>query len=95
MIQVVSTRSLLSHADGLSGVYDEVMKVVPLHCGFLLDVYSTSSAGGFDFLVNSVWPGVVSALEKNIPQIFAPGNPDNFYRVSPHINNATPLPNSL
>ena len=78
----MSTRSLLSHADGLSGVYREVLKVIPLHCAFLLDVCSSSSASGFDFLVNSVWPAIVTALERSIPQIFAPGNPDNFYRVS-------------
>ena len=37
--------------------------------------------GGYDFLVNSVWPEVVSGLEKRAPVVFAPGNPDTFYKV--------------
>ena len=94
--QVVSTKSLLTHPDGLSGMYAEVLQVVPLHCTFLLDVCASLQApgggggggnnsishGGFDFLVNSAWPGIVSVLESKVPVMFAPGNPDNFYRVS-------------
>ena len=37
---------------------------------------------GYDFLVNSVWPEVVSNIEARTGSIFAPGNPDIFHAVS-------------
>ena len=36
---------------------------------------------GYDFLVNSVWPEVVSNIEARTSSIFAPGNPDIFHAV--------------
>ena len=53
-----------------------------------VEAQSTTSAGnsratirGFDFLVNAVWPEVVHLLETRLTSIFAPGNPDAFYKV--------------
>ena len=37
---------------------------------------------GYDFLVNSVWPEVVSNIEAKTSSMFAPGNPDIFHAVS-------------
>ncbi len=33
---------------------------------------------GYDFLVNAVWPEMVSNIEARTPSIFAPGNPNMF-----------------
>lgn len=38
---------------------------------------------GYDFLVNSVWPEMIRAIEERLPQLFSPGNPDVFYAVGP------------
>lgn len=38
---------------------------------------------GYDFLVNSVWPEIVRALEEHLPSLFNPGNPDAFHEVPP------------
>ena len=32
-------------------------------------------------MVNSVWPEVVELLETQANSVFAPGNPDRFYKV--------------
>lgn len=37
---------------------------------------------GYDFIVNSVWPEVVTNIEARVPTIFAPGNPNIFHKVS-------------
>ena len=37
---------------------------------------------GYDFLVNSVWPEVVTSIENRAHSIFAPGNPNIFHQVS-------------
>ncbi len=37
--------------------------------------------GGFDFVVNAVWPEIVALLDEKTSLIFAPGNPDSFHKV--------------
>ena len=51
---------------------------------FYLYLFSRGSdvVRGYDFLVNSVWPEVVSNIEARTSSIFAPGNPDIFHAVS-------------
>lgn len=71
-------------------MYVDILTFMPKHCTLLVSIMSrgfpsegyTSSMKGFDFLVNSVWPEVVSLIEQKIPMIFAPGNPDTFHQVS-------------
>lgn len=36
---------------------------------------------GYDFLVNSVWPEMIRAIEERLSSLFNPGNPDVFYAV--------------
>ena len=76
----------MTHPQGISGVLSEVLKFIPKHCLFLLEVCNGldrgGSNGGFDFLVNGVWPEVISLIEAKAGVIFAPGNPDNFYKVN-------------
>lgn len=84
----------MTHADGLAGLYADILNFIPECCSLLLELtHSTPSGGsaaavvgditvkGFDFLVNSVWPEIVSMLEKKASVIFAPGNPDAFHKV--------------
>ena len=39
---------------------------------------------GYDFVVNAVFPEIVTCLEIRTSSIFAPGNPDTFHKVSDH-----------
>lgn len=36
---------------------------------------------GYDFLVNSVWPEMIRAIEERLSYLFNPGNPEVFYEV--------------
>lgn len=36
---------------------------------------------GYDFLVNSVWPEMIQAIEERLSYLFNPGNPEVFYEV--------------
>ena len=47
-----------------------------------LDLRSSEVVRGYDFLVNAVWPEIVSNIEARTHSIFAPGNPDVFHKVS-------------
>lgn len=93
-LQVISAKSLLTHARGLTGVYEDILHFIPACCSLLLEITTHASkeratvvkdgatvVKGFDFLVNSVWPEIVSLLEKKASVIFAPGNPDTFHKV--------------
>lgn len=85
LFQVISAKALLTHPEGLTGIYADVLRFVPKHCGFLLGVCqgidSGRGSGGFDFVVNSVWPQVIATIESKASVIFAPGNPGNFFKV--------------
>ena len=99
--KVVSPKTILTHPQGLSGMFSEVLKFVPHRCSLLLEVaYPYQQHGnrtgqqkgmdrGFDFITNSVWPEIVSALQENVPVIFSVGNPDNFHKVNTIIMQAT------
>ena len=76
----------MTHPQGLGGVFADVMGVVRRECQFLREVCDgvqdrEGSGHGFDFIVNSVWPEVVSLCETKASIMFAPGNPDTFHKV--------------
>ncbi|KAI8482591.1 Conserved oligomeric Golgi complex subunit 2 [Branchiostoma belcheri] len=85
---VITEAVLMSHPQGLKGLYSRVLDFIPAHCKPLREVTTglvpSSAQGevvrGYDFLVNAVWPEVVSGLEKRTPSIFAPGNPSMFHQ---------------
>ena len=96
LLQVISTKAVLTHPQGLVGMYGEVLKFVPRHCSLLLEITTPTyrrtepnegecdhgpSISGFDFVVNSVWPEVVALVDEKASVIFAPGNPDSFHKV--------------
>lgn len=80
---MISTKALLTHPQGLSGLLDEVLQFVPQQCSLLMEVSTSGVAGvhGYDFLVNAIWPTVVDVIDKKASVIFAPGNPDSFHKV--------------
>lgn len=83
IFQVISTKALLTHPQGLSGLLAEVLQFVPQQCSLLLEVTTSGVAGihGYDFLVNAVWPVVVDVIDRKASVIFAPGNPNTFHKV--------------
>lgn len=83
-MQVISTKALLTHPQGLSGLLAEVLEFIPQHCPLLLEVTTSGVSGvtGYDFLVNAVWPVVANVIDKKASVVFAPGNPDTFHKVN-------------
>lgn len=84
-LQVISTKVVLLHPQGLAGMYTEVLKFVPEYCSLLLGAWqehgTLPTGSGFDFIVNAVWPEVVAMVDEKAAVIFAPGNPDTFHKV--------------
>ena len=85
----------MSNSKGLEGLYKNVLDFIPEYCSKLIDVTSgkigildsqgptgdyTEGIKGYNFIVNSVWPEIVSAIQNNLTSIFAPGDPDAFIR---------------
>ncbi|XP_067013705.2 conserved oligomeric Golgi complex subunit 2 [Anabrus simplex] len=85
---VISETALNSDPRGLQGVYAGVLGFVENTMKELLELTTESTnqsanlptVKGFDFLVNSFWPEVEERLEKHVPSIYSPGNPDLFYQ---------------
>ncbi|XP_061173023.1 conserved oligomeric Golgi complex subunit 2-like [Saccostrea echinata] len=84
MEEVISEKCL--KANGLEGMYGKVLEFMPKHCRLLKEVTLSGGSGssevvrGFDFLVNAVWPEIVTNIEARTHSIFAPGNPDVFHK---------------
>ena len=80
MEKVITEQFLKS--SNLQAMYTKILEFVPLHCKILRDVTTGSSdtVRGYDFLVNAVWPEVVSDIESGTSSIFAPGNPAVFHQ---------------
>jgi len=87
VFQILTTRNFNSKSQDLSLLYAEVLNFIPAHCQLLLQAVSHTSGHthpnqqGFDFLVNAVFPEIVHGIETRLSIIFAPGNPDVFYKV--------------
>lgn len=79
---------MAAKAHDLALVYSEVLNFVPARCQPLLQAVSHvqqdhahSNQRGYDFLVNAVFPEIVRGIEARLSIIFAPGNPNVFYKV--------------
>ena len=84
---MITTKALLAHPQGLAGLYGDVLAHISEKCSLLLVITQETSHGaavvrGYDFLVNSVWPQLVSLLEVKVSVIFAQGNPEAFHKAS-------------
>ena len=86
-LKVISTKAVLS-GSGLAGMYTDILNLLPKRCSLLLELTHPQPSGlaprvpGFDFVANAVWPEVVALIDERVSVIFAPGNPDNFYKVT-------------
>ena len=77
-------KAVLTRPQGLSEMYSEVLRFIPKHCSLLLEITqhkADQGVSGFDFVVNAVWPEVVSLIDAKASVVFAPGNPDSFHKV--------------
>jgi len=81
-------RNLSSKSHDVALVYAEVLNFIPAHYQPLLYAVghmhhnpAQSNQQGYDFLVNAVFPEIVRGIEMHLSIIFAPGNPDIFYKV--------------
>ncbi|XP_030627703.1 conserved oligomeric Golgi complex subunit 2 [Chanos chanos] len=86
MDEIIVEQFVKSSPNGLQIMYAKLLEFVPHHCRLLREVtggtISSDKADivpGYDFLVNSVWPEIIKAVEERIPSLFNPGNPDAFY----------------
>lgn len=96
-LQIITEQALISNSKGLQGLYENILDFIPNYCSKLIDVTSgkvgildahQGSGGnraqgikGYNFVVNSVWPEIASAIQNNLTSIFAPGDPDAFHKV--------------
>uniref|UniRef100_A0A3Q1I2X7 Conserved oligomeric Golgi complex subunit 2 n=1 Tax=Anabas testudineus TaxID=64144 RepID=A0A3Q1I2X7_ANATE len=86
MDQVIVEEVVKSNPNGLQLMFSRLLEFVPHHCRLLREVtggaISSDKADivpGYDFLVNSVWPEIIKAIEERLAYLFNPGNPDIFY----------------
>ncbi|OWR46985.1 putative oligomeric Golgi complex subunit 2 [Danaus plexippus plexippus] len=81
---IISEPALQRSKDGLQGVYQRILSLLDTKLKLLLVVTQhsrlTVQARKYRFLVNCFWCEVESRLEVNLASIFAPGNPQLFYR---------------
>lgn len=77
---IISEKSLQNASRGLSGIYEQILTFATTDLEPLLSLTRTKRVKGFDFFLNSFWCEVEQRLENYMSSIFAPGNPDQFYR---------------
>nr|CAB3232539.1 conserved oligomeric Golgi complex subunit 2-like [Phallusia mammillata] len=73
----------------LKSMFYKILNVVPNHLRLLCDITSgrKNRSGeqfrgipGYDFVVNSAWPEIVSSLEQHLPELFASRDPNIFHK---------------
>ncbi|XP_034833790.1 conserved oligomeric Golgi complex subunit 2 [Maniola hyperantus] len=81
---IINEPALQRNKDGLQGVYKNILTLLDTKLKLLLAVTQHSKftflTNKYRFLVNCFWCEVESRLEVNLASIFAPGNPQLFYR---------------
>lgn len=77
---IISEKSLQNSSRGLSGIYEQILKFGTNDLELLLSLTRSNRVKGFDFVLNSFWCEIEQRLETHMSSIFAPGNPDLFYR---------------
>lgn len=81
---IINELSLQRSKDGLQGIYERIINLLETKLKLLLTVMQHSKlmfhVKNYRFLVNCFWCEVESRLEVNLASIFAPGNPQIFYR---------------
>ncbi|RUS73592.1 hypothetical protein EGW08_018635, partial [Elysia chlorotica] len=84
MDEIINDDFLAHNNNDLSVMFEEVLTFVPKKCLVLSNITTGTSGGdivrGYDFVVNAVFPEIVSSLEIRTSSIFAPGNPEIFHK---------------
>ncbi|KAJ6635914.1 Conserved oligomeric Golgi complex subunit 2 [Pseudolycoriella hygida] len=80
MQSIISEKSLQNTPRGLAGIYEQILSFVTNDLERLISLNRSNRVKGFDFFVNSFWCEIEQRLENHMSSIFAPGNPDSFYR---------------
>uniref|UniRef100_A0A1E1WAF4 Conserved oligomeric Golgi complex subunit 2 n=1 Tax=Pectinophora gossypiella TaxID=13191 RepID=A0A1E1WAF4_PECGO len=82
--EIISEPALQRSPEGLQGIYARILSLLESKLKLLLTVTQHSKLmflmKKFRFLVNCFWCEVENRLEVNLASIFAPGNPQIFYR---------------
>ncbi|CAB3248692.1 unnamed protein product [Arctia plantaginis] len=82
--EIINEPGLQKSRNGLQGIYERILSLLDTKLKLLLIVTQHSKliflVKKYRFLVNSFWCEVESRLEVNLASIFAPGNPQIFYR---------------
>ncbi|XP_045527191.1 conserved oligomeric Golgi complex subunit 2 [Pieris brassicae] len=82
--EIISEPSLQRSKEGLNGIFERIFSLLDTKLMLLLKVTQhsklTFQMQKFRFLVNCFWCEIEHRLEVNLASIFAPGNPQLFYR---------------
>ena len=86
---ILTEKSLTADPQGLKGVYQRVLKIIPTHLNPLLELTQGSKDGhhvlrDFNFLVRSLFPDIVEKFEDNLALCFSAGNPEKFHTNYSH-----------
>lgn len=81
---IINEPALQRSKDGLQGIYNQILSLLETKLKLLRTVTQHSKltflVKRYRFLINCFWCEVESRLEVNLASIFAPGNPQIFYR---------------
>ncbi|KAJ0173795.1 hypothetical protein K1T71_010944 [Dendrolimus kikuchii] len=81
---IINEPALQRSKDGLEGLYERILTLLDTKLKLLLIVTQHSKLSFLDkqymFLINCFWREVENRLEVNLASIFAPGNPQIFYK---------------
>lgn len=81
---IINEPALQKSRNGLQGIYEKILSLLDTKLKLLLTVTKHSKltflVKKYRFLVNCFWCEVESRLEVNLASIFAPGNPQIFYK---------------
>ncbi|XP_045502759.1 conserved oligomeric Golgi complex subunit 2 [Colias croceus] len=82
--EIVNEPALQRSKEGLQGIYSKILSLLDTKLKLLLKVTEhsklTFQVQKYRFLVNCFWCEVENRLEVNLASIFAPGNPQLFYK---------------
>lgn len=81
---IINEPALQKSKDGLKGIYGKILSLLDTKLKLLLTVMQHSKltflVKKYRFLVNCFWCEIENRLEINLASIFAPGNPQIFYK---------------
>ncbi|CAG5132349.1 unnamed protein product, partial [Candidula unifasciata] len=83
MEQIINEDFLRRHGGDVSVMFEQVLTFIPDKCSVLGSITTGTSGDivrGYDFIVNAVFPEIVTNLEMRVSSMFAPGNPDAFHK---------------